>query len=79
MNMRHYFVYTIEPRASEVFKFIYEHDLEFELHLTRTRFWVPKNSKVLTELLLRFSECVYLVDEALDLASGLPIGPNLEL
>lgn len=76
--MRHYGVYTMEPRASEVFKFIHEHNLRFELHLTRTRFWVPEG-RVLTELLLRYSECVHLVDETLDLATGLPLDVNRQL
>lgn len=69
--MRHYYVSTLDPRASEVFKFIHTHNLEFELHLARTRFWVAEGP-ILTELLLRYSECVHLVDDSLDLATGLP-------
>ena len=69
--MRHYYVFTLEPKASEVFKFIQEHSLQFELHLTRTRFWIPEG-RLLTEFLLRFSECVHQVDDSLDLATGLP-------
>ncbi len=69
--MRHYCVYTVEPRANEVFAFIHKHNIRFELHLTRTRFWVSEGP-VLTELMLRFSDCVHMVDESLDLATGLP-------
>lgn len=76
--MRHYSVYTMEPRAAEVFTFIQAHDLHYELHLTRTRFWVPEG-RLVTELMLRFSECVFLVDEGLDLATGMPIEPNRQL
>jgi hypothetical protein len=76
--MRHYCVYTLEPGAPAVFRFIQENQLRFELHLTRTRFWVPEG-RILTEFLLRFSECVYLVDETLDLATGLPLEPNRQL
>lgn len=76
--MRHYCVYTLEPRAHEVFEFIYSHQLDFELHLTRTRFWVSEGP-VLTEMLLRFSECVDIVDERLDLATGLPLDNNRQL
>lgn len=76
--MRHYCVYTADPRCSEVFKFIHKHNLRFELHLTRTRFWVSEGP-VLTELMLRFSECVHRVDESLDLATGLPLEPNRHL
>ena len=59
-------------------EFIQAHDLRYELHLTRTRFWVPEG-RVLTELLLRFSECVDQVDESRDLATGFPIEPNRQL
>lgn len=70
--MRHYFVWTLEPRLDEVFDFIRDHNLEYEIHLNRTRFWVPEGS-ILTEFLLRLSECVELVDEKLDLATGFPL------
>lgn len=76
--MRHYYVFTLEPRAAEVFNFIHKHDLEFELHLTRTRFWISEGP-VLTELLLRYGECVHMVDESLDLATGLPIDDTKHL
>ena len=76
--MRHYYVYTLEPRAAEVFGFIQHHALQYELHLTRTRFWIPEG-KLVTELMLRFSECVYLVDEGRDLATGFPIESNRQL
>jgi hypothetical protein len=69
---RHYCVLTQEPRFIEVFKFIRIHNLEFEAHLARTRFWVPEGV-ILTEFLLRFSECVSQVDESRDIATGLPI------
>ena len=67
--MRHYYVLNLDPRAAEVFEFIKAHKLTCEVHLNRTRFWVPDGS-VLTEFLLRFSECVCLVDESVDLATG---------
>ena len=67
--MRHYYVLNLNPRAAEVFEFIRDHELTVEVHLNRTRFWVPDGS-VLTEFLLRFSECVQLVDESVDLATG---------
>jgi len=38
----------------------------------RTRFLVPEDA-VLTELVLRFHECVHLVDDTVDLATGRPI------
>lgn len=63
--MRHYYVLNLDPRAEQVFEFIQDHKLSCEVHLNRTRFLVPDNSSILTEFLLRFSECVDLVDDSL--------------
>jgi hypothetical protein len=70
--MRHYYIINQDPRAREVFEFIRHHRLTVEVHLMRTRFWVPEGA-VLTEFLLRFSECADLVDPTLDLATGFPL------
>jgi hypothetical protein len=69
--MRQYYILTLDPRASEVFNFIRDHKLTIEVHLNRTRFWVPEGS-VLTEFLLRFGDCCPYVDSSADLATGLP-------
>jgi hypothetical protein len=66
---RHYYVLNLDPRAGEVFGFIRDHKLTCEVHLNRTRFWVPEGS-VLTEFVLRFSLCCPYVDESVDLATG---------
>jgi hypothetical protein len=66
---RQYYILTLDPRAGEVFCFIRDHKLAVEVHLNRTRFWVPEGS-VLTEFLLRFSLCCPYVDESVDLATG---------
>ena len=71
INMRHYYILNQDPRTVEVFEFIRHHALTVEVHLNRTRFWVP-NGTVLTELLLRFHQCVHYVDDSLDLATGRP-------
>ena len=68
---RHYYVLNQDPRAQEVFEFIVQHQLGVEVHLNRTRFWVPEGS-VLTEFVLRFYSCCPLVDDCLDLTTGLP-------
>ena len=70
--MRHYYILNRDPRATEVFDFIRDHKLAVEVHINRTRFWVPVGT-VLTEFLLRFGECAHLVDPDLDLATGLPL------
>ena len=70
--MRHYYILNQDPRSKDLFEFIQHHNLRCEVHLNRTRFWVPDGS-VLTEFILRFSECAHLVDPTLDLATGQPI------
>ena len=70
--MRHYYVLNRDSRATEVFEFIRDHQLRVEVHLVRTRFWVPEGS-VLTEFLLRFGDCVEQVDPTVDLVAGLPL------
>jgi len=71
--MREYYILTLDPSIGQVFRFIESHQLKFELHLNRTRFWVP-DGPVLTEFLLRYADCCPRVDPKLDLATGLPIG-----
>ena len=70
--MRQYYILTLDPRIREVFEFIDYYKLDIEVHLNRTRFWVPEGS-VLTEFVLRFSDCCHHVDESVDLATGRPI------
>jgi hypothetical protein len=70
--MRQYYVLNMDPRAREVCNWIFRNNIRFEVHLNRTRFWVPSGA-VLTEFLLRFSLCCPRVDESVDLATGLPI------
>ena len=72
LKMRHYYVLNLDPRAREVFEFIRDHKLACEVHLNRTRFWIPEDSSILTEFLLRFGDCCPWVDGTLDLATGLP-------
>lgn len=67
-----HYILTLDPRAPEVFEFIIERKLTMEIHLRRTRFWVPLGS-VYTEFALRFGDCCPRVDESLDLITGLPI------
>lgn len=68
--MREYYILTLDPNLGSVFNFIERNQLPFELHLNRTRFWVPEGA-VLTEFLLRFGQCCNLVDPTLDLVTGL--------
>jgi hypothetical protein len=69
--MPQYYILNQDPRAQEVFNFIREHQLQLEVHLNRTRFWIPKDSSVLTEFLLRFADSCPSVDPNLDPITGL--------
>jgi hypothetical protein len=61
--MLHYYVLNQDPRSSEVFEFLQHHQLEFEVHLNRTRFWIPPETSIATEFYLRFSNSCYLVTD----------------
>jgi hypothetical protein len=69
--MRQFYILTLHPHASEVFNFIIEHKLQVEVHLNRTRFWIPEGS-VLTEFILRLGDYCPQVDDDLDLITGRP-------
>jgi hypothetical protein len=69
---KQYYILTLDPRAGEVFCFIRDHKLAVEVHLNRTRFWIEEDTSILTEFVLRFSDCCPYVDETVDLTTGLP-------
>jgi hypothetical protein len=69
--MPQYYILNQDLRAQEVFNFIRQHQLQLEVHLNRTRFWIPKDSSVLTEFLLRFADSCPSVDPNLDPITGL--------
>jgi len=71
--MRQYYILTLDPRCGEVINFVLHHKLTVEVHLNRTRFWIPEDTSVLTEFLLRFGDCCPHVDASADLATGRPI------
>jgi hypothetical protein len=57
-----------DPQITDLGDFIRQHTLTHEIHLNRTRVWVPEGP-VLTEFLLRFTNCrAVLANE--DLATG---------
>lgn len=70
--MRQYYVLNLDPRAEQVFEFIKTHSLRVEVHLNRTRFWVPLGI-LHTQFVMQFSESCPIVDESLDLATGFPL------
>jgi hypothetical protein len=67
--VQHY-VLTQDPCAVEVYRFIKLHKLTCQVHLNRTRFWVPIDSPIYTEFALRFADSCPPVDPTLDLVTG---------
>jgi hypothetical protein len=63
--MRQFCIYTQDPKFLEVSKWITTNKIKFESHLNRTRFWIPED-KIMTEFLLKYSECCPQVSEDLD-------------
>ena len=59
--MLEYYVLTDNAQLESIIEFIRCHSLDYEIHLNRTRFSVPRGA-VHTEFLLRFSEHCARVD-----------------
>ena len=57
-----------DPKLRNLFTFIQQHALDHEVHLNRTRVWIPQGV-ILTEFLLRFDTCYPVLDHE-DLATG---------
>jgi len=70
---REYYILTMHPNAREVLNWVWDNSLKYEVHLNRTRFWVPIDSSLNTYYQLWLSEYCGIVDSTLDLATGLPI------
>ena len=59
--MIQYYILTRDPQFIDVADWITKNDIRYEMHLNRTRFWVP-DGPVRTEFLLRFIHCCPEVD-----------------
>lgn len=69
MLLHQYYVLNQDPLVREIFDFIGQHGLRCEVHLNRTRFWVPEGP-VFTEFALRFVGHAHTVDQYEDLTIG---------
>jgi hypothetical protein len=58
----------MNPMSKPVLTWIFHNRIQFEVHLNRTRFWVPED--LYTEFYLWYSESCSPVDDTLDLVSG---------
>jgi hypothetical protein len=68
--MQQYYILTQDHNIRDVFEFIKTHNLACEVHINRTRFWVPDGT-VNTIFQLQYAHCCPPVDPKLDLTSGL--------
>ena len=67
--MIQYCIYTQHPEFKDVLTWVDEHDLRYELHFNRTRFWIP-SGVIHTEFMLRWYHCCSRVVDNEDLATG---------
>ena len=70
---REYYVLTMHPDCKQVLTWVMDNELKYEVHLNRTRFWVPLDNSLNTYFQLWLSESCGPVDSTLDLTTGLPI------
>ena len=59
--MKQFAVFSRDPNLERALEFIEQHGLKHEIHLNRTRFWVPEGA-VLTEFYLRFETFQVVLD-----------------
>jgi len=61
MNDYHHYILVSNPQAPLVAAFIDQHQLPYEVHLNRIRFWLPPGDLYL-EFLLRYADSCPIVD-----------------
>lgn len=74
--MPQYCIYTQHPQFTHVLQWLKSRGVVYDLHLNRTRFTIT-DAKTLTEFLLTWGDVSVLVDPIQDLATGLPLDPDL--
>ena len=67
--MTQYCVFTQNPDFTSVVEWVNARELPLEMHLNRSRFWVPAGT-VHTEFVLRWYHCCSRVVDNEDLATG---------
>ena len=58
-----YCVYSTHPDFAEVYAWVTDNNLQYEVHLNRTRFWIERKSKTHTEFILKHYHRVSEVKE----------------
>lgn len=74
----HYYVLTANPNFKSVVYWLHDHNVTVDIHLNRTRFELDSTSKLHTEFCLRWSHACAIVDETVDLLTGLPLEYSVE-
>ena len=73
MNSHQYCIYTQHPEFKDVLTWVEAHNLRLEVHLNRTRFWIPSGTQH-TEFMLRWYHCCSRVVDNEDLVTGTSSG-----
>jgi hypothetical protein len=65
-----YYILTENTKFTRVLTWLGQHDIHYNVHLNRTRFHLDSQSKLHTEFMLLYSDCVSVVEDNTDLISG---------
>ena len=68
-----YYILTGHPDYGPVLDWLGQRHIRCQIHLNRTRFWIPQETSLLTEFALRWAHSCPSVDSDLDLTTGLPL------
>jgi hypothetical protein len=65
-----YCVFTSSPEFIEVLDWLDKNEIKCEVHLNRTRFWIP-DGELKMMFLLKWSHCCPIVHDNEDLVTGI--------
>ena len=65
-----YYILTENPKFTLVLSWLGMHDIAYSVHLNRTRFELDVKSRLHTEFMLLYSDCIGAVDPGADLVTG---------
>ena len=65
-----YYILTENAKFTQVLSWLGMHDIPYSVHLNRTRFLLATDSRLHTEFMLRYGDCVDAVDPRADLVTG---------
>ncbi len=66
-----YYILTENAKFTQVLSWLGMHNISYSVHLNRTRFELDVNSRQHTEFMLRYGDCVDVVDPRADLVTGI--------